>query len=117
MQLIFPEVSTPTQTTVEIQDQISKLDRSIQILDTGIQELVLSKGQFLQRRKDELMLAANVENEIGDAKALRQRFSLLMEKYESDRSRVVGLSEAALLLENYGQVRETIIWGVMVSSR
>jgi len=104
MRLIFPEVSTPTQTKVEIQDQISKLDRSIQILDTGIQELVLSKGQFLQRRKDELMLAANVENEIGDAKALRQRFSLLMEKYESDRSRVVGLSEAALLLENYGQV-------------
>ena len=35
---------------------------------------------------------------------LRQRFSLLMEKYESDRSRVIGLSEAALLLDNYGQV-------------
>ncbi|MGX9699490.1 AAA family ATPase [Janthinobacterium lividum] len=104
MRLIFPETSAPTQSAVEIHDQSLKLDQSIKILDTGIQELVLSKGKFLQRRKEELILAANIENEIGDAKALRQRFSLLMEKYESDRSRVVGLSEAALLLENYGQV-------------
>lgn len=104
MRIIFPETSVPTQTAVEIHDQSLKLDQSIKILDTGIQELVLSKGKFLQRRKEELILAANIESEIGDAKALRQRFSLLMEKYESDRSRVVGLSEAALLLENYGQV-------------
>jgi len=104
MRLIFPDASGLNQMPVEIQDQISKIDKSIHVLDTSIQELVLSKSNFLQQRKDELIAAASVENEIGEAKVLRQRFSLLMEKYESDRSRVIGLSEATLLLDNYGEV-------------
>lgn len=104
MQLIFPEISQSTQTTSEIQDQVLKLDQSILILDKEIQDLILSKGKVLQRRQGELILAANIESEISDAEALRRRFNLLMKKYESDRARVAGLSEAALLLENYGQV-------------
>jgi len=104
MRLIFPDVSGLNQMPIEIQDQISKIDESIQMLDTSIQELVLSKSSFLQQRKDKLIAAASVEKEIGEANVLRQRFSLLMEKYESDRSRVIGLSEATLLLDNYGEV-------------
>jgi hypothetical protein len=104
MRLIFPDVPGPNQTEIEIQSQISKIDQSIQALDTSIQELILSKSNFLQRREEELLIAASVEKEISEAKVLRQRFGLLMEKYESDRSRVVGLSEATLLLDNYGEV-------------
>lgn len=104
MRLIFPDASGSNQTEVEIQDQISKIDRSIQALDTSIQELVLSKLNFLQKREEELLIAASVEKEMGEAKVLRQRFSLLMEKYESDRSRLFGLSEATLLLDNYDEV-------------
>jgi hypothetical protein len=104
MRLIFPHASATTETLVEVRDQIAKVDQSIEVLDTEMQELVLSKGKFLQRRKEELIVAANIEAEIGDAQALRQRFRLLMDKYESDRSRVIGLSEAAVLLDTYGQV-------------
>lgn len=102
--MIFPDGSTTAASTDEIQDQMAKVDQTIKNFDISIQELISSKSMLLSHRNDKLNQAFRFETEIRDANVLRERFSLLMEKYSSDRSRVVGVSEAALLLDNYSEI-------------
>ncbi len=101
---IFPDTSIGTRTTEEISTQISKLEKSITEVDASIQQLISSKSELLLERKSYVDQALTEETELSEAQVLAQRFSLLMEKYKSDRSRVIGVSEAAHLLDNYSEI-------------
>jgi chromosome segregation ATPase len=104
MLLIFPRAAS-SASQLEVQTQLASIETAIAGFDSRIRELLHSKSHFLMRRKELLVNAAGLENKIQDAQVMRQRFSLLMDKYQSDRARVVGVSEAAILLENYEEVQ------------
>lgn len=82
----------------ELKTQLGKLNRTIDQHSTTIGRFSEQRGQLL-REHNELQSRDNAQrSEYSDAAALRQRFTLLQEQYESDLARLAMIAEAGNLL-------------------
>lgn len=82
----------------ELKAQLAKLNRTIDEHTTMIGGLAEKRGQLLAERNRLQEVEGTERVEYSDASALRQRFNLLLEQYESDLSRLGMIAEAGNLL-------------------
>lgn len=90
------------------QQEIEKIDNEIEGLEAEVEQAdaalmsVLNKNQALLETRRSLANDINqLEDKYREESLLIDRFNLLREKYESDKSRLLGIGEAADVLDSY----------------
>ena len=84
--------------STELKAQLDKLNAAIDRLSAMIGGLAEQRGQLLEEHKKLQSANAAQSSECSDATVLRQRFTLLEKKYESDLARLEMIAEAGNLL-------------------
>lgn len=82
----------------EIEDQLAKLDDTLKIESTNLQQLEVEFGDISGRRRAARTALDDAETRRGEIEELLARFDLLARHYTSDLRRLEGLREAGTLL-------------------
>lgn len=101
---LYPKQSAPDQGTEEIDSEVESLDKQLEESDENIME-VITLGQILiEKGADLVSQITTTEAQQQEELLLIDRFKLLRAKYESDKSRLLGIGEAADTLDSFTRV-------------
>src|SRR5699024_3627839 len=82
----------------ELREQIARLNKTIESQSRAIADLTAQRYQIAEQLRANQQAGATARNELGDALALRSRFTLLLSQYDSDVARLGMIQEAGNLL-------------------
>jgi len=81
-----------------LKDQLGRLNQTIDEHGATIGSLTRERGDLLAERNGVQEAGSAHQHDLSDARALRERFSLLLKQYESDLARLGMIGEAGTLL-------------------
>ncbi len=87
---------TPEETG--LRDQLARLNATIDDQSGSVSQLVESRSEVTRSLGNEQRRFAEFETEWGDTNALKSRFAILSQRYESDLARLATVREAGTLL-------------------
>ncbi len=82
----------------ELEDQLGRLDDSLEVERTGLQQLESEFREVVARRRSFRVAMDNADERCAEIEELLARFDLLSLSYRSDLRRLAGLREAGSLL-------------------
>lgn len=98
---IYPSNLASTLKIEEIDEELIKLEKSLKKSDDKLIDSVALNQNMINTRTAFLREISIIEKTKQEETLLIDRFKLLREKYESDKSRLWGIGEAAEALDNF----------------
>lgn len=101
---LYPSKGTDGEVKDQIDDEIASLGEQLERADAALYEIVSLNNMQLDRRSELLNAIGKADDQEREELVLISRFQLLKTKYDSDKARLLSISEAADVLESYTQI-------------